>query len=162
MFRLRRLLASSTYAISGTLAGLALKLENIIEQHQEQNSIDTELGLNLLGIQDNFETYDELSDEWDGDEEDSKKEKVYSQADIENMRQEIVSLKEFASLAQSIQKNSKGEKVLKEINLLEQLKESVDRLAKSIEKQNIIKKDQNIDSDNRPFVAPKTYVQSRF
>lgn len=108
---LRRLLASSTYAISGTLAGLALKLENIIEQHQEQNSIDTELGLNLLGIQDNFETYDELNDEWDGDEEDSKKEKVYSQADIENMRLEIASLKEFASLAQSIQKNSKGEKL---------------------------------------------------
>ncbi|TXH78877.1 MAG: DEAD/DEAH box helicase [Thiothrix sp.] len=107
---LRRLLASSTYAISGTLAGLAVKLENIIEQHQEQNRFDAELGLSLLEVQDNFETYDELNDEWEGDEE-PKEDTVYTPADIENMRLEVASLKEFASLAQAIQKNSKGEKL---------------------------------------------------
>ena len=107
---LRRLLASSTYAISGTLAGLAQKLEGIVENHHAAQNVDTALGLELLGIADNYEGYDELDDEWDGDEEE-KKEKVYTEADIANMRLEIESLKEFASLAKSIQKNSKGEKL---------------------------------------------------
>ncbi|MEY4835642.1 MAG: hypothetical protein RI980_1757 [Bacteroidota bacterium] len=59
---LRKLLASSTYAISGTLQGLADKLEATIKR---QN-------LNALNIDDlfteNYETFEEEKDEWLDDE----------------------------------------------------------------------------------------------
>jgi len=100
---LRRLLASSTFAISGTLEALANKLENIIvksiENHIEEN------------LADNFETYDELKDEWEDDEEESNQEKTFTKTEIENIKSEIASLKEFEILAKSIEKNSKGEKL---------------------------------------------------
>ena len=58
------MLASSTYAISGTLAGLAQKLEGIVENHHAAQNVDTALGLELLGIADNYEGYDELYGGW--------------------------------------------------------------------------------------------------
>ena len=109
---LRRLLASSTYAISGTLAGLAKKLEGIVSDHAENDAISDS---NLLELVDNFETFDELADDyngedWDGDEsEDDQNEKTYTAQDIAKIKLEIVALKEFAALAESIRRNSKGE-----------------------------------------------------
>ena len=102
---LRRLLASSTFAISGTLEGLANKLGGIVK---ESETINTEEVFAL-----DFETYDELKDEWEGeeDEEQEKEKKTYTQQDIENIRTEIDSLKEFEKLAKSIRLNSKGEKL---------------------------------------------------
>ena len=52
---LRRLLASSTYAISGTLAGLAKKLEGIVSDHAQRDDVSDS---NLLELVDNFETFD--------------------------------------------------------------------------------------------------------
>ncbi|WP_211357546.1 SNF2-related protein [Sphingobacterium allocomposti] len=102
---LRRLLASSTFAISGTLEGLANKLEGIVKE-SETNNTEKVFALD-------FETYDELKDEWEGeeDEEQEKEKKTYTQQDIENIRTEIDSLKEFEKLAKSIRLNSKGEKL---------------------------------------------------
>ncbi len=105
---LRRLLASSTFAISGTLEGLANKLDCIVE---EQKSVETP----QENIAENFETFDEIKDEWIDDEEgdegngEEKPKKVYSPAEVEQIKQEIKDLKEFARLAKSIMKNSKGE-----------------------------------------------------
>ncbi|MBX2896379.1 MAG: DEAD/DEAH box helicase family protein [Cyclobacteriaceae bacterium] len=99
---LRRLLASSTYAISGTLEGLVAKLEGIF---QGKDTSDLE-----GNIQDNFETYEELKDEWDEDDGQSNS-LTYSKSDFDNIKKEIESLKEFENLAKSIQKNSKGEKL---------------------------------------------------
>jgi len=99
---LRRLLASSTYAISGTLEGLVKKLESIVSQSEPLNIENA--------IQENYETFDELKDEW-GEESEDDKSKVYSESDFNNIKKEIVSLKEFESLAKSIQTNSKGEKL---------------------------------------------------
>ncbi len=102
---LRKLLASSTYAISGTLEGLANKLESIISDNNPANPIEETL------TQD-FETYDELKDEWlEEDGEDEKEERVYTPDDIINIKTEISQLKEFGDLAKSIQINSKGEKL---------------------------------------------------
>jgi ERCC4-related helicase len=101
---LRRLLASSTFAISGTLAGLARKLESIVAGHFS----DQDNG-HLTDLAENYETYDELADEYDEDDEDEKK--TYTAADIELMKREIQLLKEFASLAHSIHQNSKGEQL---------------------------------------------------
>lgn len=102
---LRRLLASSTFAISGTLEGLANKLEGIAKESETNNTED------VFAL--DFETYDELKDEWEGeeDEEQEKEKKTYTQQDIENIRTEIDSLKEFEKLAKSIRLNSKGEKL---------------------------------------------------
>lgn len=113
---LRRLLASSSYAISGTLAGLAQKLENIVSDHAHlanehgdyYSDVDRALDNQMLELVDNFETYDELADEYNSDEGDEV-EKSYTAHDIENMKLEIQSLRQFASLAQSIVRNSKGE-----------------------------------------------------
>jgi ERCC4-related helicase len=100
---LRRLLASSTFAISSTLEGLGKKLENIISQN---TSVDTE-----EIIAENFETFDELKDEWSEDDEEEKEEDSYTEDDIENIKTEIKALKEFETLAKSIHRNSKGEKL---------------------------------------------------
>lgn len=99
---LRKLLASSTYAISYTLEALANKLEGIIAA---ETPVDPE-----TNIQVNFETYDELQDEWDDDEE-PKDDDHYTPEDIENIKAEIKALKEFETLAKSIRRNSKGEKL---------------------------------------------------
>jgi len=100
---LRRLLASSTFAISGTLEGLGNKLNDIVTANSTTNTEEL--------IADDFEAYDELKDEWEEDESDEKAEKVYTADDIEKIKSEIVSLKEFETLAKSILKNTKGEKL---------------------------------------------------
>ena len=104
---LRKLLASSTYAISGTLQGLADKLEATIErQNGLPVSVDEIFALN-------YETFEEQQDEWiddeDGDSSNGKVERVYTADEIAEIRQEIVILNEFKKLAQSIKVNSKGE-----------------------------------------------------
>jgi ERCC4-related helicase len=100
---LRRLLASSTFAISGTLEALGNKLNDIVTANTTTNTEEL--------IADDFESYDELKDEWEDDEQDEKAEKVYTVNDIENIKLEIASLKEFEALAKSIRKNTKGEKL---------------------------------------------------
>jgi ERCC4-related helicase len=103
---LRKLLASSTYAISGTLQGLADKLENIILKQKERIS-------NIEDVfTDNYETYEEQIDEWIDDEEEEnaeKEDRIFSTEEIEEIKKEIDSLKEFRDLAKSILENSKGE-----------------------------------------------------
>ena len=102
---LRKLLASSTYAISGTLQGLADKLEATIER---QNLND--LNIDEIFVE-NYETFEEDKDEWLDDEETetTKEERIYTSDEISEIRQEIIALKEFKKLAKSIKVNSKGE-----------------------------------------------------
>ena len=104
---LRRLLASSTYAISSTLEGLARKLETIVAKGNSDNFEES--------IAQNFETYDELKDEWE-DEDNEFAEPGYTEYDYQQMRLEIESLKTFEQLAKSIRLNSKGEKLFTALN----------------------------------------------
>ncbi|MBF0405458.1 MAG: DEAD/DEAH box helicase family protein [Nitrospirae bacterium] len=99
---LRKLLASSTYAISGTLEALAKKLGGIVENQENLPLIDST-------IAEDFETLDELKDEWTDDDEETEETKVYTPEELKSIREEIVSLKQFYALANSIRKNSKGE-----------------------------------------------------
>jgi hypothetical protein len=106
---LRKLLASSTHAISGTLAGLAAKLEAA-----EQASVGPILPAEFA---DNFELLPELDEEWteedDGSDADTSKATLtLTPEQREERRQEIVKLREFHALASSIQRNSKGERLL--------------------------------------------------
>jgi ERCC4-related helicase len=105
---LRRLLASSTFAIAGTLKGLADKLEAakdamtpVIEPSQV--------------VAETFETFEEIEDEWeeeDENESDKKDDpKVLDPDQLEKVAEEIKSLRLFTELANSIAKNSKGERL---------------------------------------------------
>ena len=111
---LRKLLASSTYAIYGTLDALVNRLENIIASHHAEHD-DSELSLD-------FETYDEIQDEWESDEEDDIEgedgieEIVFTEKDIEAIKIELADLKKFRDLAERIRKNSKAEQLFTALN----------------------------------------------
>jgi SNF2 family DNA or RNA helicase len=107
---LRKLLASSTYAIYGTLDALVKRLENIVTNH----SIDSE-----SEITSDFEIFDEIQDEWESDEEDEREAEVednfeevtFTEEEIEEVKSELADLQKFRALAQRIRKNSKAEQL---------------------------------------------------
>lgn len=99
---LRKLLASSTYAIYGTLDGLVKKLEAILERHAfDEQSL----------LAEDFETYEEVEDEWiDEEEEDElEDEEYFTDAELIEIRAEKKDLVSFRDLAKGIRKNSKAE-----------------------------------------------------
>ncbi|MHB1953113.1 MAG: SNF2-related protein [Sulfobacillus sp.] len=103
---LRKLLASSTYAITNTLEGLARKLESAAAAAEVVDAPPEDLG-------GNWEELDELADEWDGDVEKPIPERVrLSPEQLTELTQEMALLREFHVLAKSILKNSKGEVLL--------------------------------------------------
>lgn len=104
---LRKLLASSTYAISGTLEGLVRKLE-------AANSAATTVDSTPEELLHDLEELDELADEWEGDADDaSPAEKArLTPEQIEELQDEMVQLREFHRLATSIVSNSKGDVLL--------------------------------------------------
>ena len=108
---LRKLLASSTYAISDTLAGLAGKLEEA-ERQTEATAISVE------DFAENFELMPEIEEEWSENDEDSEdaelapKQPPLTEVQRRERRDEIARLREFHELARSIQRNSKGEQLL--------------------------------------------------
>lgn len=108
---LRRLLASSTYAISGTLQVLTDKLNAILAGQPELVPVEAQIG-------EDFEALNDLKEEWeeDGDEEEDedskKKAAIFSEDERKGIASELNSLGEFLQLAKSITRNSKGEKLL--------------------------------------------------
>lgn len=104
---LRKLLASSTYAISSTLDGLAIKLEQAAAAHEAVQALPDDLP-------DNIEELDELADEWDEHEDGETQTECVrlSQEQLAELRQETAKLRQFHALAKSIIKNSKGEVLL--------------------------------------------------
>jgi hypothetical protein len=107
---LRKLLASSTYAISDTLQGLANKLQAASDA-SEQVATPPE------DVLDNFELLPEVEDEWAEDDEDSENgdgsgAAMLTPQQLEELKQEMNTLREFHTLAKNIQKNSKGEVLL--------------------------------------------------
>jgi hypothetical protein len=105
---LRKLLASSTYAIYGTLDALAKRLESILDNHQPEED---------ESLAQDFETFDEIQDEWESDEddenepEDNFEDVTYTEEEIEEIRQEKEDLEKFRNLAQKIRENSKAEQL---------------------------------------------------
>ena len=102
---LRKLLASSTFAIQGTLEGLAAKLDALLDR-QVPNSDDETISLD-------FETFDELREEWheNGEPPLDAPEEPLTEEEREAVLAERNELREFARLARIIQKNSKGDKL---------------------------------------------------
>ena len=110
---LRKLLASSSFAIASTLGSVAYRLEKLIEEtvkkHQEPTT-------NIDGIENNYENYDETKDDWvdfeEGEEDAEETKKGYSKEDIEPMRKERADILKFRDMAKKIWTNSKGDALL--------------------------------------------------
>jgi ERCC4-related helicase len=101
---LRKLLASSTYAISGTLEALAGKLEGVVQNQENPVAIEEV-------IAEDFEALGEIKEEWTDEEEQAALFR-YTPEELRQIKEEIGCLKEFNALAKSITKNSKGEVLL--------------------------------------------------
>ena len=99
---LRKLLASSTYAISGTLDGLVERLEMRLRTTGAQTKSE-------IAVE--YESLDELADEWDTDDDITEATQL-GPKELAEIRAEGQELRRFAALARSIVKNSKGEVLL--------------------------------------------------
>ena len=95
---LRKLLASSTYAIYGTFCSLISRLEKLI---QDQDSHDLEK------IGEDYEADEEWLDDEEVETEDEAQE--LHPADIDGIKKEIADLVVYRDLAARIKKNSKAE-----------------------------------------------------
>lgn len=132
---LRKLMASSTFAIADTLKGLADKLALILHKQAENdlNNLGNDpfsaaFSRNTEGVE-NWETDYELADdtkqEWadDPDFDDYEKtETHYSPSELAEIAEELAALNGFYTLAKSIKRNSKGD------NLVEALQAGFDKL----------------------------------
>jgi SNF2 family DNA or RNA helicase len=97
---LRKLLASSTFAISNTLDMLAKKLKKKLKKATIIETYDD--------IIEDFSASDEICDEWD---DDANEPEVLTVADVTAIENEISELEAFRDLAESIILNAKGEKL---------------------------------------------------
>lgn len=105
---LRKLLASSSFAISGTLDSLIARLEAMLAGYERELDLD------------DFDTFSEYEDE-DELAEDILEDEL--KRDCEGIKAELELLRGFADLAKSITTNSKGD------NLLIALKDGFDKTA---------------------------------
>ena len=100
---LRKLLASSTFAIAGTLESIAARLDS---KH--------EAILKAVDTLDDFETVGELAEEWTegGDDDLADPDARAKRTQSANLRSEIDELWRYSKLAASITVNAKGEALL--------------------------------------------------
>ena len=114
---LRKLLASSTYAIYGTLTRLIERLEDILRQQNAVAEFDATT-LDFDGLDDNLDYW---VDEEDEEEQsitvkDPDPEKILHPHEIEGIKNELADLREFQALAAKIRKNSKAEHLFVALN----------------------------------------------
>jgi len=101
---LRKLLASSSYAIHGTLSSLVARLEGFISDNNLENL-----------VAEDFEEFDELKEEWPEDEENEsiqEETEQLSEIEIDEIKSEIEYLTQFRDLAFQIKKNTKADKLV--------------------------------------------------
>jgi SNF2 family DNA or RNA helicase len=97
---MRKLLASSTFAIAGALDSLARKLERQLRD-------DTTMREKLVEeIAEDYEEYEDAADEWPPEE--GAEPELLTESDIATIGQEITDLRAFRDLAVSISENAKG------------------------------------------------------
>jgi len=103
---LRKLLASSTFAIAGALTSISNRLKAKFRQQEPVQPLEEELD-------EDYEALDETVEEW------SNGESVESltETDRAAIEQEIADLDAFAALATSIEHNAKGKALLKALDI---------------------------------------------
>ncbi|HWR20372.1 MAG TPA: SNF2-related protein [Verrucomicrobiae bacterium] len=95
---LRKLLASSTFAIAGTLDALSQRLRRRLQKAAEETPLEE-------ALEEDFEALDAIAEEWG---EDEAAPAPLSEADRKAIEQEIEDLEAFRTLAVSITRNAKG------------------------------------------------------
>ena len=109
---LRKLLASSTFAIAGALESISHRLREKLRKHDPAQPLEE--------LEQDYEALDETADEWS---EDEPKEPL-SDEDREASTAEIADLDAFAKLAISITQNAKGKALLQALHVaFDKLKE---------------------------------------
>ena len=103
---LRKLLASSTFAIAGALTSISNRLKAKLRKQVLAESLEDELDQD-------YEALDETAEEWAEDES----VELLSEADRQALEQEIADLDAFAQLATSITHNAKGTALLKALKI---------------------------------------------
>lgn len=103
---LRKLLASSTFAIAGALQSISNRLKSKLKKYDPPTSLAEELDQE-------YEALDETAEEWPVDEP----EQLLSGADRTALEREISDLDAFAALAGSIEHNAKGRALLKALEI---------------------------------------------
>ncbi len=101
---LRKLLASSTFAIAGALESISNRLKANVTGFQKPVT---------FGAEEDYEAFDETAEEWDADAETPP----LSDADRAALVSEIADLDEFARLATSIQHNAKGKALVQALTI---------------------------------------------
>ena len=114
---LRKLLASSTYAIYGTLTRLTERLETILQKQNVKLDVDMSV-LDYDSLDDNIEYWiDDDEDEANSIvAEESSPEDLLHPHEIEGIKNELADLREFQALAAKIRKNSKAEHLFVALN----------------------------------------------
>ncbi len=102
---LRKLLASSTFAIAGALTSISNRLQRRLDDSMQPVSLIDELD-------EDYEALDETAEEWPDDDAEP-----LTEADQRALETEIAELREFASLATSIDQNAKGRALLKALEV---------------------------------------------
>ncbi len=103
---LRKLLASSTFAIAGALVSLSTRLKAKLRKQTPPESLEEEL-------EGDYEAISETAEEWTEDEAPG----ALSPADRGALEREIADLDGFAQLATSIDHNAKGKALLKALEV---------------------------------------------
>lgn len=103
---LRKLLASSTFAIAGALSSISQRMRTKLRKNDVQGSVEDDLG-------EDYESLETTTEEWVGDEE----VQPLADADRKAIESEIADLDEFARLATSIEHNAKGKALLKALGV---------------------------------------------
>ncbi len=103
---LRKLLASSTFAIAGALESLSNRLKEKLQRQEPSESLEEE-------FEQDYDALDETADEWTENEPYTE----LSVGDREAIEREISDLDEFARLAASIEHNAKGRALLKALDI---------------------------------------------
>jgi len=101
---LRKLLASSTFAIAGALESLSRRMKARLAK--DAKLAEPEL---IDELEEDYDGLDETAEEWDDDEEPAE---PLSKADREALAREIADLDQFRDLALSITSNAKGRALL--------------------------------------------------
>jgi ERCC4-related helicase len=114
---LRKLLASSSYAIASTLGNIVFRLEKLIEETKKKSAI---ADLGLEGLQENFEGMEQMEDEWlddeEEDEENGGKQTSFTAEDIPLMEAEVEDLRKIQGLANQVFENSKANALLQALD----------------------------------------------
>ena len=102
---LRKLLASSTFAIAGALSSMSARLQAKLRKQDPAGEED---------LAQDYEALEETAEEWAEDEDEQQ---PLAEADRKAIEAEIADLNEFARLATSIDHNAKGKALLKALSV---------------------------------------------